>query len=76
MEALVRYRKAAFYAHDLTLRTELAKLSRASPHFDYAPPRAGKVIATAYPRHGCVDLPGCRLIRTPEPLLRLAPRGS
>jgi acyl-CoA thioester hydrolase len=74
VEALVRYRKAAFFDDELTLRTELAKLSRASLRFDYALLRGGELIATGYTRHGCVELPGGRLIRTPELLLRLAPR--
>ena len=74
MEALIRYRKAAFFDDELTLRTELAKLSRASLRFDYALLRDGELIATGYTRHGCVELPGGRLIRTPELLLRLAPR--
>jgi acyl-CoA thioester hydrolase len=73
VEALVRYRKAAFFDDELTLCTELAKLSRASIRFDYALLRGGEVIATGYTRHGCVELPGGKLIRTPEPLLRLAP---
>ncbi len=76
LEALVRYRRAAFFDDELTLRTELAELSRSSLLFDYALLRGGEVIATGYTRHGCVELPGGRLIRTPEPLLRLAPHGS
>ncbi len=76
MEALVRYRKAAFFDDELTLRTELAKLSRASLRFDYALLRGGEAIATGYTRHGCVELPGGRLIRTPELLLKLAPYAS
>ncbi len=74
VEALIRYRKAAFFDDELTLRTELAKLSRASLRFDYALLRDGELIATGYTRHGCVELPAGRLIRTPELLLRLAPR--
>jgi acyl-CoA thioester hydrolase len=76
VEALVRYRKAAFFDDQLTLRTELAKLSRASLRFDYALLRYGEVIATGYTRHGCVELPGGRLIRTPEQLLKLAQYAS
>ncbi len=76
VEALVRYRKAAFFDDELTLRTELAKLSRATLRFDYALLRDGEVIATGYTRHGCVELPGGRLIRTPELLLELAPYAS
>ena len=76
MEALVRYRKAAFFDDELTLSTGLAKLSRASLRFDYVLLRDGEVLATGYTRHGCVELPGGRLIRTPELLLKLAPYSS
>jgi acyl-CoA thioesterase FadM len=73
VEALVRYRGAAFFDDELTLRTGLAKLNRASLRFDYALLRDRVVIATGYTRHGCVELPGGRLIRTPEQILKLAP---
>ena len=76
MEALIRYRKAAFFDDELTLRTELTKLSRASLRFDYSLLRVEEVIATGYTRHGCVELPSGRLIRTPERLLKLAPYTS
>jgi acyl-CoA thioester hydrolase len=72
VEALVRYRKAALFDDELTLRTELTKLSRASLRFHYALLRGGEVITTGYTRHGCVELPSGRLIRTPELLLKLA----
>jgi acyl-CoA thioester hydrolase len=72
VEALVRYRNTAFFDDELTLRTGLAKLSRASLRFDYALLRGGEMIATGYTRHGCVELPSGRLIRTPERLLELA----
>ena len=73
MEALVRYRKAAFFDDELTLRTELAELTRASLRFEYRVIRDGEVICTGYTRHGCVELASGRLIRTPEQLLKLAP---
>jgi acyl-CoA thioester hydrolase len=76
VEALVRYRRAAYFDDELTLRTELARLSRASLRFDYVLLRGGEVIATGYTRHGCVELPSGRLIRTPELLLKLAPHAS
>ena len=72
VEALIRYRKAAFFDDELALRTELTKVSRASLRFDYALLRDGELIATGYTRHGCVELPGGRLIRTPKRLLELA----
>ena len=76
MEALVRYRKAAFFDDELTLRTELAKLTRASLRFEYRVIRDGEVISTGYTRHGCVELASGRLIRTPDQLLKLAPGAS
>ncbi len=76
VEALVRYRKAAFFDDELTLRTELAGLSKASLRFEYEAIRSGDVISTGYTRHACVELPGGRLIRTPDRLLRLAPGAS
>ena len=76
VEALVRYHKAAFFDDELTLRTELAKLTRASLRFEYQVIRDGEIISTGYTRHVCVQLPGGRLIRTPEQLLRLAPGAS
>ncbi len=72
VEALVRYRKAAFFDDELTLRAELAGLSKASLRFEYQVVRDGEVISTGYTRHACVALPGGRPIRTPEQLLRLA----
>jgi acyl-CoA thioester hydrolase len=72
VEALVRYHKAAFFDDELTLRTKLAGASKASLRFEYQLVRDGEVISTGYTRHACVQLPGGRLIRTPEQLLRLA----
>ena len=72
VEALVRFHKAAFFDDELTLRTELEELSKASLRFEYQVFRGGEVISTGYTRHACVQLPGGRLIRTPEQLLRLA----
>ncbi len=72
VEALVRYRRAAFFDDELTLRTELAGASKASLRFEYKVIRDGEMISTGYTRHACVQLPGGKLIRTPEQLLRLA----
>jgi acyl-CoA thioester hydrolase len=76
VEALVRYRKAAYFDDELTLRTELADLSKASLRFEYAVLRDGEVISTGYTRHACVELPSGRLIRTPGELLKLVPDAS
>ena len=72
VEALVRYRKAAFFDDELTLRTELAQLSRASLRFEYAVLRDGEVLATGHTRHACVELASGRPSRMPEQLVRVA----
>ncbi len=72
VEALVRYRKAAFFDDELTLRTELAESSKVSLRFEYQVLRGGEVLVTGHTRHACVALPSGRLIRTPEELLELA----
>jgi acyl-CoA thioester hydrolase len=75
VEALVRYRKAAFFDEELTLRTELAELGRASFRFEYAVLRDGEVLATGHTRHACVELATGRPGRMPEQLLTAA-RGA
>ncbi len=66
VEALVRYKKAAFFDDELTLRTELVELRRASLSFGYTVLRGEEVLATGRTRHGCVELPSGRLSRIPE----------
>ena len=56
VEALVRYRKAAFFDDELTLRTELTELKRVSLSFEYAVLRDREVLVTGHTRHGCVEL--------------------
>ena len=68
MEALVRYRRAAFFDDELTLRTELAQMSRASLRFEYAVLRDGEVLVTGHTRHACVELATGRPSRMPERL--------
>ena len=75
VEALVRYRKAAFFDDELTLRTDLAEISKASLRFDYAVLREGEVLATGHTRHACVGLATGRPSRIPEQLLA-ATRGA
>ncbi len=72
MEALVRYRKAAFFDDELTLRTELANLSRASLRFEYVVSRGGEALATGHTRHACVELATGKPVRVPEELLAVA----
>lgn len=66
VEALVRYRKAAFFDDELTLRTELTELKRASLSFGYAVLRGEEVLVTGRTRHGCVELPNGRPSRIPK----------
>jgi acyl-CoA thioester hydrolase len=68
VEALVRYRKAAFFDDELTLRTGLAELSKASLHFEYEVLRGGEVLVTGHTRHACVELATGRPGRMPEQL--------
>jgi len=68
VEALVRYRKAAFFDDELTLRTELAQISKASLRFEYVVLRDGEVLATGHTRHACVELATGRPSRIPEQL--------
>ncbi len=75
MEALVRYRRAAFFDDELTLRTELAEIGKASLRFEYAVLRDGEVLATGHTRHACVELATGRPSRIPEQLLAAA-RGA
>ncbi len=75
MEALVRYRRAAFFDDELTLRTELAEIGKVSLRFEYAVLRDGEVLATGHTRHACVELATGRPSRMPEQLLATA-RGA
>jgi acyl-CoA thioesterase FadM len=66
VEALARYRKAASFDDELTLRTELIELKRASLSFAYTILRDGEVLVTGHTRHGCVELPSGRPSRIPK----------
>jgi acyl-CoA thioester hydrolase len=68
VEARLFYKKAAFFDDDLTLRTELADLSRASLRFSYTLLRDGEVVSTGYTRHGCIELASGRVRRVPREL--------
>ena len=71
MEALVRYRKGAFFDDELTIRTEVADLSKASLRFEYEILRDGEMLATGHTRHACVNLASGRPSRVPERLVRV-----
>ena len=72
VEVLAHYRRAAFFDDELTLRTELADLSRASMRFEYVVSRDGELLVTGHTRHACVDLATGKPIRVPEEVLTAA----
>ena len=72
VEVLAHYRRAAFFDDELTLRTELADLSRASMRFEYEVSRDGELLVTGHTRHACVDLATGKPIRVPEEVLAAA----
>jgi acyl-CoA thioester hydrolase len=71
-EALLRYRRPAFFDDELTLRTELADLGKVSLSFDYEVLRDGELLATGHTRHACVDLATGKPVRMPGELLGIA----
>ena len=76
MEALVRYRRAAFFDDELTLRTELANLTRASLRFEYAVSRGGEALATGPTHHACLNLATGKPVRVPDEVLAAARAAS
>jgi acyl-CoA thioester hydrolase len=76
VEVLAHYRRAAFFDDELTLRTELADLSRASMRYEYVVSRGGDVLVTGHTRHACVDLATGKPVRVPEELLAAARKAS
>ena len=73
VEALLNYRRPAFFDEELTLQTELVELGKVSLRFDYEVLRDGETLVTGHTRHACVDLRTGKPVRMPEELLRLAP---
>jgi acyl-CoA thioester hydrolase len=69
VEARLFFKRPARFDDELTLRTVLAELGRASLRFEYAVLRDGAEIATGYTRHGCVDLATGRTRRLPAGFL-------
>ena len=73
VEALLHYRRPAFFDDELTLITNLVELGKVSLRFDYEVLRDGEGLVTGHTRHACIDLPTGKPVRMPEELLRLAP---
>ena len=71
IEVYASYKRPAFFDDELTLRTELAELKRASLSFGYTILRDGEAVATGYTRHGCVKLASGRASRIPEEMVAL-----
>jgi acyl-CoA thioester hydrolase len=71
VEALLHYRRPAFFDDELTLITNLAELGKVSLRFDYEVLRDGEVLVSGHTRHGCIDLTTGKPVRMPEELLRL-----
>jgi acyl-CoA thioester hydrolase len=73
VEALLNYRRPAFFDDELTLRTTLAELGKVSLRFDYEVFRDAGLLVTGHTRHACIDLATGKPVRMPEELMRLAP---
>ena len=65
VEALLRYKKAAYFDDELTLQAELTDLGKASFHFRYKILRGSTLLATGQTRHGCIKLSSGRPVRLP-----------
>jgi len=72
VEALLHYRRPAFFDEELNLNTHLAELGKVSLRFDYEVLRDGAMLVEGHTRHACVDLATGKPVRMPEELLRLA----
>jgi acyl-CoA thioester hydrolase len=75
VEALLQYRRPAFFDDELTLITNLTELGKVSLRFDYEVFRDGEILVTGHTRHACIDLATSKPVRMPLELLRLAKGG-
>jgi acyl-CoA thioester hydrolase len=73
VEALLHYRRPAFFDDELTLSTSLVELGKVSLRFDYEVLHGGDVLVTGHTRHACIELASGKPVRMPEELLGLAP---
>jgi acyl-CoA thioester hydrolase len=69
VEALARYKRPAFFDDELTVRTELIEMKRASLSFGYTVLRGDEVLVTGRTLHGCMDLTTGKPRRLPAALL-------
>ena len=72
VEALLHYRRPAFFDEELTLNTSLVELGKVSLRFDYDVLRDGEVLVSGHTRHACIDLTTGKPVRMPQQLLELA----
>ena len=75
VEALLNYRRPAYFDDEIALRTTLADLGKVSLRFDYEVLRDREVLVTGHTRHACVDLATGKPVRMPKELVRLAADG-
>ena len=68
VEVLARYKRPAFFDDELTVRTELIELKRASLSFGYTVLRGDEVLVTGRTLHGCMDLTTGKPRRLPATL--------
>jgi YbgC/YbaW family acyl-CoA thioester hydrolase len=73
VEALLNYRRPAYFDDELTLRTTLAELGKVSLRFDYQVLRDEVLLVTGHTRHACIDLATGKPVRMPAELFELAP---
>jgi len=71
VEALLNYRRPAYFDDELTLRTKLAELGKASLRFDYQVLSGGELLVTGHTRHACIDLATGKPVRMPAELFEL-----
>lgn len=65
-EAHLFYKSPARFDDELTLRTGLTDLGRASLRFEYTLLRGAEMLATGDTRHGCVEISTGRPVRIPS----------
>jgi len=70
VEALLHYRRPAFFDDELSLSTHLAEIGKVSLRFDYEVLKDGELLVTGHTRHACVDLATGKPVRMPKELLR------
>lgn len=68
-EAFVKYKKPARFDDELTVRTKLADVGRASLRFEYEILCDGELVTDGHTRHGCLRLADAKAVRIPTEFL-------